>query len=512
MSLAALAKVRRLLKLQAWALEQAAEANPPDEREAPAPVAARAPPPDSRSTEERFWDFWDRCNPHLLRPLHFRVYAQRVLAAVGGDLRLCFAAPPQHGKTEVTLALLAFLVLEHPGLRWAYITYNQKRANSVARKFKRLLANVGEVVGGTLSQMYLPGGGQCLFTSIDGGITGEPVDGAAVIDDPYKNRKEADSAERRRVVEEAYREAIETRVHPGASIFLLATRWHPLDLSGVLTAPPSNDNDEPPWEYINLRAIAEGPTNENGVVTDDPNGRRVGEPLFPEKRPLDYLLKKRRRVLEFAWEALYQGRPRPKGGKVFHGVTYYTRLPVHFRGGFGLDLAYTAKTSADWSICVELWREERRGQEPLFYVKHVDRHQVEAKDFALTLRARKVKRPSFRMFWRASGTEQGAASFLKAHPHRLPIIVDQPPGDKLVSATPVAVAWNDGRVLVPDPEIFEDVEEWLMPFLDCLHNFTGSGKEQDDDADALGNVFDKLNTAPANGGGAGRGYGTPREV
>lgn len=512
MGLAALYKIKSLLRLQAWAIEQDAEANPPDEREQPAAVAPPPPPPDQRSTEERFWDFWDKCNPHLLRPLHFRVYVRRVLGAVGGDLRLCFAAPPQHGKTEVTLALLAFLVLEHPGLRWAYITYNQKRANSVARKFKRLLANVGEVVGGTLSQMYLPGGGQCLFTSIDGGITGEPVDGAAIIDDPYKNRKEADSQERRSVVEEAYREAIETRIHPGASIFLLATRWHPLDLSGTLTA--TNDNDEP-WEYINLRAIAEGPTNDNGVVIDDPNGRRVGEPLFPEKRPLDYLLKKRRRVLEFAWEALYQGRPRPKGGKVFHGVTYYTRLPVHYRGGFGLDLAYSAKTSADWSICVELWREEQgRGELPKFYVIMVDRHQVEAKDFALTLRARRVKRPRFYMYWRASGTEQGAASFLKAHPHRLPIVIEQPPGDKLVSATEVAIAWNDGRVLVPDPEVFgEEVEEWLMPFLDCLHNFTGNGKEQDDDADALGNVFDKLNTAPTtNTGGAGRGQGPSRSI
>jgi hypothetical protein len=443
------------------------------------------------------------------------VYVRRVLGAVGGDLRLAFAAPPQHGKTEVTLALLAFLILEHPGLRWAYITYNQQRANRIARKFKRLLANVGVVAGGTLAMMYLPEGAQCLFTSIDGGITGEPVDGACFIDDPYKGRKEADSKQRREVVEETYREAIETRVHPGASIFLLATRWHPQDLSGVLTTPPANDEDgAEAWEYINLRALAEGPTNDNGVVRDDPNGRRVGEPLFPEKRPLDYLLKKRRRVGEFAWEALYQGRPRPKGGKVFHGTTYYTRLPTRYRGAFGLDLAYTAKTTADWSICLELWREEQpKGQEPLFYVVMVDRHQVEAKDFALTLRARKVKRPSFRMYWRASGTEQGAASFLKAHPHRLPILVEPPPGDKLVSATPASIAWNDGRILVPDPEVFEGCEEWLMPFLDCLHNFTGNGKEQDDDADALGNVFDKLNSAPTpNTGGAGRGYGQSRSI
>jgi phage terminase large subunit-like protein len=475
--LALLGKVRSLLRLQAWALEQQAEQEPP---EPPPPPAAEA-----RSTEERFWAFWHRVNPRLREPWHFRVYVRQVLRAVGGDLRLVFAAPPQHGKTEVTLALLAFLTLEHAGRRWAYVTYNQKRANSVARKMKRVFASAGVVPGGTLAQMYLPGGGQILFTSIDGGITGEPIDGACFIDDPYKGRKEADSAARREVVESTYREAIEVRVHPGASIFLLATRWHPEDLSGTLIAEE--------WAYINLQAVAEGAVNDNGVVLDDPNGRQVGEVLFPELWPLEALEKKRKKVLEFTWIALYQGRPRPKGGKVFHEPTYYSKLPSSFRGTFGLDLAYTARTEADWSICLELWREEVRGGEPIFYVVCVDRAQVEATMFALTLKARCVKRPAFRMHWRRSGTEKGGAQFLKKQ--RLPIDEHTPPGDKLVCATSVAAAWNDGRVQVPDPEFFPDSEEWLHAFLGVIANFTGTAKnERDDDVDALATAFDYLQT------------------
>src|SRR5690606_39771543 len=111
------------------------------------------------------------------------------------------------------------------------------------------------------------------------------------------------------------------------------------------------------------------------------------EALFPEMWPVEALQAKRAKVLEFTWAALYQGRPRPKGGKVFHEPTFYAALPQTYRGAFGVDLAYTAKTTADWSICVELWREERTGKdaqgnplEPLFYVKHVDRAQVEAPD------------------------------------------------------------------------------------------------------------------------------------
>jgi phage terminase large subunit-like protein len=101
------------------------------------------------------------------------------------------------------------------------------------------------------------------------------------------------------------------------------------------------------------------------------------------------------------------------------------------------------------------------------------------------------------MLWRSSGTEKGAAQFLQK---TLPLVVQNPPGDKLVSATEVAAAWNEGRVFVPDPEAFadvpgfEDLDEWLYPFLDIVGNFTGMGKEVDDDVDGLGNAFEALNS------------------
>lgn len=490
---AILGKIKQWERMRDWALEtQAERQHPPAEQPRPQPQTA-----EPRSTEDRFWSFFARVNPHLLPPWHFRIYVRRLLRAVGGDLRLAFAAPPQHGKSETTLALLAFLVLEHPGKRWAYVTYNQKRANNIARKFRRILANAGEVAAGTLAVTYIAGGGQILFTSIDGGITGEPVDGAVFIDDPYKNRKEADSQQRRAVIEETYREAIETRVHPGASIFLLATRWHPDDLTGVLVAGDAA-NDVAPWECINLPAIAE---NDN-----DPNGRQPGEALFPEKWPIEALQRKRSKVLEFAWQALYQGRPRPRGGKIFHEPTFFKRYPEGYRGAYGIDLAFTAKTTADWSVCVELLREERpRGEEPVFYVRMVNRAQVEAPEFTLTLRARHIKHPNWRMLWRASGTEKGSASFIREK--QIPLEVKNPPGDKLVAATPVAEAWNAGRIQVPDPDMYpagsrerEELEAWLYPFLDIVRNFTGSGKEKDDDVDALGNAFEALRVSADDGG------------
>lgn len=395
---------------------------------------------------------------------------------------MVFAAPPQHGKTECTLHGLVWLILNHPGKRHAYITYSQTRARSVSRKVKRLLAAAGVDASGTRDLVQLPNGGQIVFTSIDGGITGEPVDGVAIIDDPFKNRKEADSAARRATVLDAYREAIETRVHPGASILCLATRWHPQDLSGTLV-------DEDKWEYINLPAVAE---NDN-----DPNGRAKGEPLFQAMWPLEELRKKEAKVGPFTWSALYQGRPRPRGGVVFHEPTFFRVLPTTYRGAYGVDLAYTAKTTSDWSVCVSMLRE--RTGDPLkdrYYVTNVVMKRVEAPEFALTLKARHVKQPAWKMLWRASGTEKGSAQFIQRM--KIPLRVENPPGDKFVAAQDVAAAWNDGRVLLPDPEVFaghpgfEDLEEWLFEYIDIVTNFTGSGKEVDDPVDATGNAFEAL--------------------
>jgi phage terminase large subunit-like protein len=411
-----------------------------------------------------------KVSPSLHRPKHFAKYIDYLERAPGGGLRVVFSAPPQHGKTECTLHGLVWVALKHPKLRHAYITYSQQRSRIVARRVRRLLADCGVVVEGTLDEMLLPGGGQILFTSIDGGLTGNPVDGIAVIDDYLKNRKEADSARRREVVLEAEKQAIETRVHPKGSVIVLATRWHPQDLSGTLK--------EEGWTYLNLPAIAE---------ENDTNGREVGEALFPEMWSISDLLLKKTDVGEFTWAALYQGRPRPKGGKVFHEPTWYTKLPEAYRGAYGIDLAATAKTNADWSICLELLRAETSDPErPLFYVRHVDRAQVEAPSFALTLKARSVQRRGWRMMWRACGMEKGAAQFIQKQ--GIPVVVEQPPGDKLVSATAVSAAWNDHRVLVPDPEVFPDAQKWLFAFLDIVGNFTGTGKEHDDDVDALGNA------------------------
>lgn len=388
-------------------------------------------------------------------------------------------------NTEATLRAFLYWARYFPGKRHAYVTYNQTRSQEVAKFFQRIAAEAGFTVGGTLSIVELGNGTTIKFTSIEGGLTGYTVDGVCLIDDPIKGPGEARSPTTRRDCQEFWTAVGRARRHEGTSFVIMATRWHVDDLTGYLV----NRAD---WRYINLKAIAEAKgendIDADGRVISDPLKRKSGESLWRRKPPEFF---REERADRYWWSAMYQGEPVPIGGNVFGAdPPYYRELPKDgYRGVFGLDLAYTAKTHADWSICAEIWSAPHPDPKigTAFYVVNVQRKQVAAPDFALVLRTMQSTRP-WRMIWYAAGTEKGSADFLKKQ--GLPIVVKPPKGDKFVRAQPVAAAWNAGKVFLPDP--FEFDVPWLQAFRDCVQNFTGVGDAQDDDVDALAAGFDEL--------------------
>jgi hypothetical protein len=62
---------------------------------------------------------------------------------------------------------------------------------------------------------------------------------------------------------------------------------------------------------------------------DDPQGRRQpGEPLCPERVPLEVLQRIRTRLGSYWWNALYQQRPSPAEGLLFLKDWIQPPLPV----------------------------------------------------------------------------------------------------------------------------------------------------------------------------------------
>jgi len=441
--------------------------------------------------------FVHKITPELDPPTWLGPFAEWLeKGIVPGGVRVVVAAPPQHGKTELILRAFIWWALRNPGKRHAYVTYNEDRADEVAKDFIRLAEKAGLQPEGTLSAIRLKGETKIRFTSVNGSLTGFPIDGVCVIDDPIKGRVEAQSSKTRQSVYDFFKSEVLTRRHAKTSIVVMATRWHPDDLSGRLVKDG--------WKYLNLKAIAEGPVNDNGIVEDDPLKRHVGESLW-DKKPPEFFEEDRKDP--YWWSAMFQGEPRPRGAGVFsREPEWYSELPAQYRGAFGLDLAYSAKTSADWSICVELLRVETKDpKKPLFYAVDVERKQVDAPCFALTLKAKQSGRP-WKMRWYCSGTEKGAASFLRNA--GIPINALPARGDKFVRSIPVAAAWNEGRVLLPDPSRIK--APWLDPFLKVIQAFTGVGDEADDDVDAIAAAHDEL-VRPSGSGGVAAAGGSERD-
>jgi predicted phage terminase large subunit-like protein len=436
-------------------------------------------------------DVFAKLTPQYEYPAHFAGYIDTLAGCIGAALRLVFAAPPQHGKTVATLNSLLYIVRKYPGLHHAYMTYSVEKAREVAKQFKALCELAGIEVKGTLGTLHLPNGVTLRFTSADKGLNGSPVNGLFVVDDFYKDQQQADSEAQRTSRDIAWRGSVIPRMHPGASIVILATRWHPQDQSGKLI--------EEGYRVIELRAIAE---------EGDPLGREIGQPLW-HARDLKFLEDQRVAMLDQAFQAMYQQRPRPRGVGVFVGVTYYTELPTIFQVAYGLDLAYTSDNKNDESVILRMYMVPgETAASDLFYVVDCQHGRYEVPEFSDVIKA--TWHGDGQICWRSSSTERGSAQLLRREPYSIPIRPMTPPGDKYVSATAVAIAWKQGRVLLPKDTAFPATAAWVPALIKQAHDFTGTGKEHDDMIDALGNAHAILtvgrsasDTSPARKNAAG---------
>lgn len=369
---------------------------------------------------------------------------------------------------------IVWWLLKRPDLWFAYATYSQTRANSVSRAARDIAERAGLQVGGTLEQWTIQGGGGgCNWKGVGSGLTGEPISGFLLVDDPYKGPEDSNSKTIRDKVTEWRISVCEVRVHPGAGRMLMATRWHPDDESQRCITDG--------WRYINLPAIAES--------ANDPLGRAIGEALWPSKRPIAHLEKIRRnpRIGEYVWAALYQGRPRPRGGTVFGDAHWYkpSELPRSgYRCGHGLDLAYSKKTSSDRSVIITgYWKDGK------LYVVDCQVRQIRSGEFS-HVGAEAVRKNPGTVRWYCSGTELGVADLMSEL--NFEIDAKTTTADKFVRAQPVATAWNHGDVLLPAGSDDEPAPLWTYEYLSVVQSFTGVNDSRDDEVDATAALYDEL--------------------
>ena len=290
-----------------------------------------------------------------------------------------------------------------------------------------------------------------------------------LIDDPLKNREEADSKTIRDKIWDWYTSTLYTRLAPGGGIVLIQTRWHMDDLAGRLIEAESSGGEF--WRKLVFPAIAEA----------DDEHRRAGEPLHPERYGLDELERIKRSIGSRDWEALYQQRPVPDGGQVFKEgwIRRWDALPERFdKIVASWDMAF--KDNSDF-VVGQIWG--RRGAD--FYLLDQARGRwsfTETVDAFKSLADRWPEALEKLVEDAANGP-----AVIDSLKRRLPgIIPVRPEGSKVARAYAVTPAWEAGNVLLPDPR----AHLWVRDFESELLQFPAGA--HDDQVDAMTQALNRL--------------------
>jgi predicted phage terminase large subunit-like protein len=248
--------------------------------------------------------------PHLL------MLSDKLTQVAAGSLkRLMVFMPPRSGKSQLISQFFPAWYLGHqPDNRVILTSYEADfaatwgwKARSVFEEFAPDI--FGLSVRGDSSARnrwdIVDHVGGMNTAGVGGAITGKGAD-LFIIDDPVKNAEDANSQLKRDKAWDWYQSTAYTRLEPDASMILIMTRWHPEDLGGLLLKEMEAGGEQ--WGVLKFPAIAE----ENDLM-----GRKVGEPLWKERYPIESLNTIQGTVSAYWWAAMYQQSPYARTGKTF---------------------------------------------------------------------------------------------------------------------------------------------------------------------------------------------------
>lgn len=311
--------------------------------------------------------------------------------------------------------------------------------------------------------------GKMFSAGVGGGITGRGAD-IFIIDDPFKNREEADSETQREKVWDWYTSTARTRLSDRGGIIVMNTRWHFDDLTGRLLERNHG------FKRYRFPAIAE----------EDEEYRKAGEALQPERFSLETLKEIQRDVGSRDWAALYQQRPIPDGGALFKDfwLQYYTELPRKFQKAvMSWDMTFKDTKKSDY-VCGQVWVQLGSS----FYLVDQIRGRF---DFVTTVEkfVMFAQKHSYCHRKLIEDKANGPAIISMLKKRISGIIPITPKESKIERANAVTTFWEAHNVFLPDPKIHKWVE---LEFLPELLSFPGN--KHDDQVDCMTQALNDLNS------------------
>ena len=252
-------------------------------------------------------------NPRYRASWHHRVIAEKLEAVERGEIkRLIIAVPPRHGKSEEASVIFpSWYKGRNPGKNVISASYGSELAVDFGAKCRDIVSSpefrdifpnvrlsdntsakdnwVTELVKGEAVEEK----GAYFGVGVGGALTGRGAD-LLIIDDPIKNRKEAESETTRKAIWDWYISTAYTRLEKNGAIIIIATRWRMDDLTGRVLALGEDE-----WDIVEFPAIAE----------KDEEFRKKGEALWPEKYDLAALQQIRKTLGPYEFSSLYQQKP-----------------------------------------------------------------------------------------------------------------------------------------------------------------------------------------------------------
>lgn len=440
-------------------------------------------------------------DPRTIQTSALKLIDQRLVELLDTpDGRLLLAMSPQEGKSQRCSRWFPLWVLtQNPDTRIAIISYE----HGVARRWGRAIrdditihsAALGIKVRDDLAAQHewqLAGHDGGVYTAgIGAALTGRPVD-LLIIDDPIKDREQADSETYRQRAWDWWTDVGATRLAPGAPVVQIATRWHEADLAGQLQAAP----DGHLWTSLNIPAQADHDPNEGEI---DPLGREPGEFMQSARgRTVEQWEAIKVRSGSRTWNALYQGRPSPAEGGMFkrdHWQQYDVPLWLTRDDGSNIlthyddlliswDMAFKDTASSDY-VVGQVWM--RRGADALLLDQVRDRM-----DFVTTcqrFREFSAKWPQATLKI-VEDKANGTAVINALRRIVSGIVPEEPHGSKEARASAVTPLVEAGNVHLPSPEL----APWVGDLIEEAAAFPAGAN--DDQVDALSQALNRLILAP----------------
>ena len=448
---------------------------------------------------------------------HHEFFCKELEAVERGEtMQLLISCPPGHAKSKFCSHYFpAWYMGRHPNNKYIQAGHTQDfvekefglRVKDIidTAEYKEVFPGVEISSSSKASGAWNLKGtrGRYVAKGIGQGISGYRGNIAA-IDDPYAKRADAESPAMRKGVFDWFMSDLLPRLLPKSPVIVIATRWHPLDLCGVLEDRTKKGIGKP-WKVINLPAICEDPDDAMGrpIYTGDYEAYmkleadvRAGVPgakdvlhcaqraaLWADYYTLEWLLEKKAALPPRDWNSLYRGKPIDENGGVVIAswLLRYKNLPddgtisgtnLRKRTTMSVDCAAKTGERNDYTV-ITIWIEDTSN---IHYLAQVyrNRWEFEAMVEAINAAAEKWHVQAILVEDKGAGTQ-----YIQSMSHKAPAPViavstnNESKAFRFDGVTPMIQA---GEVLLPE------AAGWLADYEGEILGFPGAA--HDDQVDS----------------------------